>query len=224
MSWKIAWFTGAIVVAITGGVLIFGAIKAPERARAFAASAEKAPQPLSNASELEGMRAELGRMRSQIAGLRNNLAEQQAPASAPAPSAAPVSIDQLSAAELRAGREEDARRWKDHMAEVALAFNDETFDRSFSTRATGALDEAMRSNPVIKGAAEKLDCRSRTCRLEIKDAMNDTVATQLPLFLMSLHGSLPNMQADNFEAPNGKTTVVLYLTNEMTAQNSEPGR
>ena len=224
MSWKIAWFTGSIVIALTGSVLIFGAIKAPERARALAASPEKPREAASNSSDIDGLRAELGRLRSQMAGLRESMAEQKVPVAAPVP--APLPIEALSPAELKAAREEDTRRWKDHMAEVALEFDGETFDRNFSARATSALNEAMGSNPVIKGAAEKLECRSRTCRLEIRDATNSTVSTQLPLFLMSLHDSLPSMQADNFRAPNGQTTVVLFLTNETsaTAQNIAPTR
>jgi len=108
------------------------------------------------------------------------------------------------------------------MAEVAFAFEQEALDRAFATTMNDAVNRAMQDDPVIQKVAGKVDCRFRTCRVEIHDAKSNEVNQQLPGFLRSVGGSLRRAQADYVDGANGQKTVVLYLTNEEPA--ADPGR
>jgi hypothetical protein len=216
MSGKALFVVGAVVVSLAGSVVVYRGLRAPEpvrspSARAVAESrqAESSPNSNSNA-DVERLRAELGLLQGQLSSLRERVAEQKAPV-APVETEAP---EELDPATLQQRREEDAARWKDHMSEVAAAFEQETVDRGFATQAMDALDKAIQSDPVIQAAAGNIDCRSRTCRVEIHDDGGGKIGKQLPLFLHSVGGALPNMQADKVAGENGQSTLVLFMTNE----------
>lgn len=213
-SWLLA---GALFLGLVGSV----AAHLGFRARAHvdggptpAASLARAEVVKARAeTDVDGLRAEVARLQGQMLALRAQVAEQKAPEAVP-PAPEPEALDPETLDERKRA---SARRWKEHMAEVAASFEQEPRDRNFSTTTAGAVDRAIQNNPVIQKVAGNVDCRSRTCRVEIHDGKGSEVSKQLPVFLHSLGPTLHRAQADNVEGPNGQTTTVLYLTNEEPA-------
>lgn len=214
---------------VAGSVLALGLAASVMAYRGFRATEHAEQRAMTVAAQAEVHRADPGanveRLRSQVALMQGQLAslsERTADEKAPPPEAAPPPVEELDPAELRERREADSRRWKEHMAEVAASFEQETLDRSFATTAKESVDKAISANPAIQATARKVDCRSRTCRVEIGDAKSATVEKQIPLLLNSLVRTLPRAQADYRDEENGQKTIVLYLTNEEPVAHAPP--
>jgi hypothetical protein len=213
-GWLIA---GGVVVGLAGSVAAYRDFHARsltvERSETTAFSAQPRREKPGTGNEVQHLRSELALMQGQLAGLRELVGEQKAPE----PSTPAAEHQEFDPAAVQARREESARRWKEHMAEVAMAFEQETPDRSFAATSQAAVDLALQNNPAIQASAGKLDCRSRTCRIEIRDDGSGHLGKQLPLFLQAVGQTLPRAQADHVAGENGQKTMLLYLTNEQPA-------
>ena len=210
------WLLGgvlAIAVAVCGSVAVYGGLRDRVRAdstKVAPLSAKPEAAGLERNQDIERLRAELAQVQGQLLTLRDRVDERKVPEATTA-AAEPEKLDPET---LRARREEGARRWKEHMSEVATAFEQETHDHGFATTAKSAVDRAIQSSPVLQKVADNVDCRSRTCRVEIHDGKSPAVSKQLPIFLQSIGRTLSTAQADYVDGENGQKTAVLYLTNE----------
>lgn len=70
----------------------------------------------------------------------------------------------------------------------------------------------MDASDALRGKVRNLECRSRTCRVEIDDDRAGAVSKELPVFVQQLADTLPSTQADHIDDGNGHTTMVLYMT------------
>lgn len=223
-GWLVA---SGLSVALAGSAVAYRALSSPAgvsaRAEKSSSSAARAGEAPDNSQDIERLRAQLASVQGQLSTLRLQAAEQKASVSREdAPEPEPV--EDTDPATLQAKREEDVKRWKDHMAEVAMAFEEETLDRAFAAPAQRAVEQAFQSIPVLQAVAGHIECRSRTCRVEVRDAKNPEVSKALPIFLQKVGGTLPNMQADHFEDESGRSTAVLYFTNEQTVAQAPPAK
>lgn len=209
-NWLVA---SAIMFGLVGSVVAYLGFQAPARAdnRAHAASSSTSPETSGKAmgQDVERLRGEVALMQRQMLALRAANAEQKAPEAAAA--ADPEMLDPES---LRERREESTRRWKEHMVEVARAFEQEGIDRDFARTTKDAVDRVVQNDAVIQKVAGRVECRSRTCRVEIRDSKSTEVSQQLPRFLQAVGGTLRRAQADYVDGENGQKTLLLYLTNE----------
>jgi hypothetical protein len=214
MSEKSRWIAGALVFGLAGSVVTYlgiGASHQRDRSKAAAPEMGATARP-NDGKDVERLRTELALMQSQIDILRNQTGgEQKVPVAAAPPAAKAEEVDPRT---LLAQREESLRQWKDHMAEVAMDFEQEPIDRTFATTAKRAVERELQNNPVIQAAAGKVECRTHTCRIEVHDPRNADVSKQLQMFLHKLGGTLPRAQADEVEDPNGQSTLVLYMTDQ----------
>jgi hypothetical protein len=163
--------------------------------------------------------AELARLRAEVAGLALQIAALKSASAAPPPTpadAAKIPDEGLDGAEpggsIEQQRAEEALAWTTHMAGVAAAFDAEMRDAAWARATQSVLDAAIQSDPTIRGAAGALDCRSRSCRLEITEGGRE-LDKRLPLFLQSIGQTLSDVSADKVADRSGQTKLVLYLTN-----------
>ena len=221
MSHKVWWLAGVVVLGLAGSVVAYRGFHASAsiaRGSKASAPAEARAQNPAAPSDVQRLRSELALVQGQMVGLRDQVAEQKRPA-APTPTQQSEAPDPAALQERRA---ESARRWKEHMAEVAATFEQEPFDRNFATAALTAIDRALQSNPTLQALAGKPDCRAHTCRLEIQNDGSSAVSKQLPLFLQAVGRTLPRAQADHIDGENRQKTMVLYVSNGNPAM--EPRR
>jgi hypothetical protein len=157
--------------------------------------------------ETAALRAEVARLAGQVAALRRPGPDVHLEVGgSPAPAAA--STGPRAEAEAQA-RWEQGRR--EYIAGVEAAFRKEPGDPSWASRSTRAIRAALEGEAVGLTARE-LECRSRTCRLELSDDGTGKLAKAVPVFANSLAADLPNILADQREEPGGGTTTILYLT------------
>ena len=159
------------------------------------------------------MRAELGLVQGQLRALQERVTEQKAPEAA----AAVVADEPSDGVSLQERRVEDARLWKEHMAEVSSGLRKRAARSRLRVRGAGGDHHGFSKHPVIQAAAGNVDCRSRTCRVEIADNQSGKLDKELPLFVNSVGGTLPNMKAERVGDRSGPSTMVLYFTNEQQA-------
>lgn len=216
MSGKAWWIAGGTVVGLAGALAAHRGFHEPIKIEP--ARVEALARPLEPRNDVTALRSELALMKAQVVSLHGAMAERTSP-QPPAPTTRAEAPDPAT---LQERRLEGARRWQEHMAEVAATFEDEALDRNFAATAQASVERALESQPALKSAAGKVDCRSRTCRLEVRKDGAGLVDKQLPLFLRAVGGVLPRAQADHIEGENGQKTMVLYLANGNPAM--EPRR
>jgi hypothetical protein len=204
-------------LALSAAVAVRLGFKVRPHAEGSTTVATSRAQPLAavpgGAKELERLRGEIALLQAQMLALQDRMTEPRSP-EAVVPKPEPELLDPET---VRERQRASARRWKEHMAEVAASFEQEPRDRNFSTTKKAAVDRAIQNNPVLQKVTGDVDCRSRTCRVEIRDSKSPEVSKQLPALLQSVGPALRRAQADQVDGVNGEKTTMLYLTNE------EPG-
>jgi len=186
-------------------------VQPPSGDRAKLGTSRAMPKAENDATQsVERLRTEVALMRNQVLALSERASDPRAIAAEP-----PTASDQPSTpATVQSQREESARRWKEHMAQVAADFEREPVDQDFMILNKAAVDRTIQSDPVILAATRKVDCRSHTCRVEMQTSRSGQVDRQLLPFLQSVGRTLPKVQVDHFDADDGQKTVVLYLSNQ----------
>jgi hypothetical protein len=166
--------------------------------------------------------AEVEQLRRQLAALQVQLAAVSA--SAATRSATPVSrvaaspnaaVDGPSeSAEVRraAERAEGERLLAEHIAGIAAAFDREVRDVRWSNATSSLLQAALTSAEPRALAPRSIDCRNRTCRVELEDTPAGAVSEALPLLGLRLAEVLPNIIVDRGSREAGRGTLVLYLS------------
>lgn len=118
-----------------------------------------------------------------------------------------------------ASQAEQEHRRRDYIVGVDAAFQNEARDPQWSAamtsmvRATLAADNDLRVGDV--------ECRSKTCRVEIADDRSGRLGKILPAFALRLGESLPRVTADEVEDATGGTRLVLYMSRHIEVA-SEP--
>ncbi len=114
----------------------------------------------------------------------------------------------LDAKEMERQKEE----WHAHIADVEAAFHEEARDPNWAAAVGSSVRQAFRSDEAVAAKLRNVDCRSRTCRLELSDNGPEPVSDMLMPVLAQLTGSLPKVKSDQIVDANGQKTVVLYMS------------
>jgi hypothetical protein len=145
---------------------------------------------------------EIAQLRQEVAGLRREVAElRMIIARAPA---APQPVGAL--APLPAG---DAAG----LAPAETMFRSEQLDQAWSGQAAAAVRVALaRASAGLDAQVRRLECRTRTCRVELNPASADQLDSVMPAILANLGASLPNVTATQVGSDDASEATVLYLT------------
>ena len=152
--------------------------------------------PLPN--DVMQLRQEVARLRREVAELRLMLT--RAP---PAPQpAAPIATPVTPVTPETAG-----------VAPAETMFRAEQVDHAWSSQASSAVRAALaRANAGLEPQVRMLECRTKTCRVEVNPASADLLESALPAVLANLGSTLPNMTATQVGSGDGSEATVLYLT------------
>lgn len=184
--------TGIVLVAVAGVVLVQGgSVRAPHLPGAVTSSASGAPgatgvalvdatQPLAAPRELAEMRHELARLRAEVGALRT-----EAGRSAQAPSPAPEEGPSLS-------KDEQEAQFLKYMTDVEQRFRNEPRDHDWAEQASNSIREAAASELVPPGLVADIDCRSRTCKVELGQVDARVLGKGVDLMIAQLAQVLPN--------------------------------
>jgi hypothetical protein len=170
------------------------------------------------AASVEDIRA----LREEVASLRAgiSLLRRQNPKQAESASTNP---DSQPGADVRSdtlARAEAARERQNQMEAVDAAFRQQTVDPTWSANSSSSIRNALNSEDVGGIQADNIDCRSDSCRVELRDDGSGRLSKSLPMLAQQLAGTMPNITANNISQANGDSTVVLYLSRPVEQQAS----
>jgi hypothetical protein len=209
--------TVAILISLTtvgfGSYVAFGHVVRPpvrmestELSVAGARTERSGGEPASSIHETAAWRAEMARLHAEVSALREQMAANEASANADAPAVGPEPARRDPAA---LAQQESA--WHEHMADVHADFQSEVMDPRWAPSTASTVQSALDATDAMRDRVRGVECRSRTCRVEIATDDRGAVSKELPIFVQQLAEALPNVQADHVEDGNGHTTMVLYM-------------
>jgi hypothetical protein len=169
-----------------------------------------------NVDDIAALRGEVASLRAEISLLRRHMPTQAA-------SAASASADNQAGADVRSdalARAEAAREHETRMAAVDAAFRNQAIDPTWSANTSSTIRNALSSEEVGGIQANNIDCRSESCRVELRDDGSGSLSKSMPMLAQQLGGTLPTITANNIAQPNGGSTVVLYLSRQADQQPS----
>ncbi|HTV24889.1 MAG TPA: hypothetical protein VMG12_39620 [Polyangiaceae bacterium] len=207
-------YASALVIAIAAvSVVAFGRLETPANGKA-ARSLVAQPTVPGNASppptgDLSRLGAEVASLQAQLAAVQSGLA-QRAAAEAEARSEEP-SRDPAVAPTPEESRAESEAQWQVHMAEVAADFAEEPVQKAWADEKQEFVEAQLQNQATLNGAAGRVECRSRSCRVAFTGNSTD-LNKDLPLFVHSLGDTLPSAQAERIDEPDGRVTMVLYVS------------
>ena len=104
------------------------------------------------------------------------------------------------------------KAFRDRLDAVDAAFRSEAMDPNWSTKLTAMLRADFRKNKAFRNV-RSIECRSRTCRIEIPEDGRGTITNNLPVLTLRFAATLPAMQVDRAKGGNGgKDTLILYMS------------
>ncbi len=157
--------------------------------------------------DIRALREEVASLRAGISLLRRQGPKQAESAS--------TSADSQPGADVRSdalARAEAAREHQAQMEAVDAAFRQQAVDPTWSASTVSSIRNALNSEDVGGIQADNIDCRSESCRVELRDDGSGRLSKSLPMLAQQLAGTTPNITANNMSQANGDSTLVLYLS------------
>lgn len=98
------------------------------------------------------------------------------------------------------------------MASVEGAFLNEPRDPIWSSNMASTIRDAAKTDDTMRRVLGNVDCRSRTCRVELAEDAVGGVGQNVALFLMNLGSAAGSTVTDRVEQTNGSKTTILYVS------------
>jgi hypothetical protein len=196
------------VVALAGAVVAIGcALLLAEMARGSPARAPAAPS-----AEPEAPAGPSGSATSERPGSAVARARTAGPEVGPQ-DRPPAEEDREPARELTRAEKQAADRQLHaaHIAHVKDAYEREPADPAWSASTTSRVWETIRQTDFVRDAARSVECRSRSCRVEVDDDGTGILHKHLPVFGQQFADVLPVMVGEPVRDEDGRGRMVLYL-------------
>ncbi|MDM5181370.1 hypothetical protein PO883_29760, partial [Massilia sp. DJPM01] len=144
---------------------------------------------------------EFSQLRQEVAGLRREVAELRMMLTRAPGASAPPALAAPQAPETPA------------VAPSETMFRAEQVDPAWSMYATSAVRAALaRANAGLESQVRRLECRSKTCRVEINPTSAELLESSMGAVLANVGSAIPNMTATQVGSDDGSEATVLYLT------------
>jgi hypothetical protein len=158
----------------------------------------------------------MARLNAQVSALREQMAENQA---SPSADAGAVDPEPGPARRDPAERAQQETEWHAHMMEVDSDFQSEAMDPRWASSTASAVQRTVNASDAMRGNMRSVECRSQTCRVELDDDGSGAMSKELPIFVQQFAETLPSVQADRIDDGSGRTTMVLYMARNDSAQS-----
>jgi hypothetical protein len=216
---RITVLLGVTVLAATGVVSYLLAMRRDARGAEVHRAVVNPGQGLYAAelkAEVTGLRIRLAELNSEVDSLKETKktaggGERQGRDPSPA-----------SPQKSREAREKEWEQKHSQMiADLESSFRTEAQNPAWSAETTATIQAALRSEDVLlTAAAQGLECRSRSCRLELTDDGSGKLAKALPMFAQRIAQPLPDILADHKVSDDGTAKYILYLLPAMPTSPS----
>jgi hypothetical protein len=162
-------------------------------------------------------------LRAQLAGLELRVADLSSQLSAQKAGTPPH--DEGSAAPSPTAEEtieHDRVVWQEHMKEVSTAFQAELHDQHWAQSQTALLQERFGGDEPMRAALKNIECRSKTCRIDLVDDRKGKFERSLPLVLQKLGAAFPRGEASTVDNPDGTRSISVYLSSSAVQDGPGP--
>jgi hypothetical protein len=159
--------------------------------------------------ELAALREEVALLGAELSGLKRTVREQSRTLARTVADEDPAANEPQAKA---AAQEQEERLYQERMASVEADFWGESADPGWAVQATATVQEALAGDEAMQAAVHDVECRSRSCRLEIADDGASALAKSIPFLATRLAATLPDMTTGQVEDGNGGKTTILYLS------------
>jgi hypothetical protein len=154
--------------------------------------------------------AQVAELRRELHELRSQVWAQGRQAAGESPGAeASRARDPHTDAEARAEYE---RARREAIAGVEAAFRGEAMDPQWSSSASAAVQTALAIDDKLRALTRGIECRSRTCRVEIADDGSGELDKTLPEVAMHLTQDLSSAVYDRSQGADGAPRRIIYLS------------
>lgn len=187
------------VAAVAVGILAFALRPALNAAPSDAIAASDTAQS-SSTNEARQLQEQIAALRAEVRDLRINH-----------PTASDVQHPSSRMADRERLIEEDRRQHERLISSIDADFQREPIDPSWSARTSTRLRESVTPFDAMRGGLRNVQCRARTCRVEIADIGSGALQQQLPLWLEQLVDVLPRSVVRTIADGDHSTSMVLYL-------------
>jgi hypothetical protein len=199
-------------IAIIIGAALIGTVAYFVSSRLASTASRVEHQPVTTSeddtSPVERRMDEIVRLESEVALLRGEVAYLRRSMAKAAEAQGVTPERHESWCVLKADSDEGS--WRTHMEGVHGDFEREPKDARWSIEIESFLRGVVHQNGAIEQGLRRLECRSQTCRVEMR--ADGRVAEQVQSLLQRTRDMLPAMQSEEIQENNGETTLVLYLT------------
>ena len=168
---------------------------------------EPAHAPANNNQEVRALAAELARMKSELHDLRDDRQSERAAPERPEP--APKTPEQQQA-------DHD-----EYITGVERAFEREPRDERWAQGTAQRLRTTLQSEPILVAAVRGIECRSRSCRLELRDDGSTAFAEEFPLMMHEMGALLPEVRFGHAELSDGARLHIMYMSQSSSAPADE---
>lgn len=163
-------------------------------------------------AELEALGTRLRALEQAMARVQQRLDAAAAPLGAAARQPSP-SAQALSRRSDPMQRAEEERAMLALNAERESAFRAEPTDSRWARSMQSQLQQALTAETETPAPAlRSIECRSRTCRVELLAAPGSDLAGYLPAFASRIGGQLDSMSSAQIDLGNGSAATVIYLS------------
>ena len=180
------------------------------------------PVAAAPASAVASPAAADSRLAIQVAALQEEVAAlkaRQSQVGAPSAAQAPTQTESVEAE-----RALEAERHRSYMEGVAQSFAGERIDFGWAGNTSSRVAAAIDEDTVLRSAAHEIECRERTCRLQIEDDGSGRLSQRLSMMSLRLMDVLPTAAAELVDQGNGRNALVLYMSSQPSVAPPGPAK
>jgi hypothetical protein len=217
MKFLFVWSAATIAIGIVLGMGIYRLVWGREALSSAARSSVESVtlESTGNGSEVWTLKQKVAELRAQVMALNAQLWAKK-----PVAPETPV-----QAKAVQGDRSARTDEWRDHVETVEDDFRHEPMDATWSSSATAALQAAIHSNEGVRAApSRKVECRSRTCRVEIADDGSGQVMQAMPALAMEFEKTFPSHISNRVDDGKGNHSLVFYVSRDDGASVKPPSR
>jgi len=109
--------------------------------------------------------------------------------------------------------ERSKAKWHDHIESVEAGFRAEPIDPQWAATTKTKLEEFFSGNTVFRSTSRSIECRTRTCRVEIAaDDSKGDVRNEIHNLGILLSDIVNSMQSERIQGKDGRVINVIYMS------------
>ena len=110
--------------------------------------------------------------------------------------------------------------WEEYVSYAEAGFNDEPTDTRWAAETGSLIQQQIASWPALRGATQSLECRSKSCRVELRDDGSQNFARELPRLVHRLGPQVSSVVVDLVKDEQGRLMQVLYMSRAESTQRA----